>query len=195
MVSVVMHPSVGPAVPRGTDGLRSRRGADGAGIGLFTRGRTGGGGGHFAVVPLMVAFIRADIAAGILFPVLVFIRLPAAQLVAVVVGIFYAAFKGSRALGPADAGPVVESRRYTGRIGNLIAPLRHILVIGVRANIVFALADRALLPVLVDVSFPFAGPVVPARDEGGGAAADDRADGNSVVFVQEFIRVGIARVS
>ena len=57
-----MHPSVGPAVPRGTDGLSSRRGADGAGVGLFARGRAGGRFGFPALVPLMVAFIRADLA-------------------------------------------------------------------------------------------------------------------------------------
>ena len=51
------------------------------------------------------------------------------------------------------------------------------------------------MPVLVGVSCPFAGPVVLARDELGGAAAD-RADGNSaVVFVPEFLGLGIARVS
>ena len=195
MVSVVMHPSVGPAVPRGTDGLSSRRGADGAGIGLFARRCAGGRFGFSALVPLMIAFIRADLAAGILFPVVVFIGLPVAQRAGVAGGICFAAFKGVRALGPADAGPVVESRRYTGRIESLIAPLRHFLVIGVRNRIVFALADRAHMPVLVGVSCPFAGPVVLARDELGGAAAD-RADGNSaVVFVPEFLGLGIARVS
>ena len=195
MVGGVVHPSVGPTVSRGTDGLRSRRGADGAGIGLFARGRAGGGGGHFAVVPLMAAFIRVDMAAEILFPVVGFIELPVAQHAAVVGGVYFAASKGIRALGPADAGPVVEGRRCTGRIGSLIALPRHFLVIVVRAIILFALADRAHMPVLVGVSCPFAGPVVLARDEGGGAAAD-RADGNSaVVFVQEFIGLGIARVS
>ena len=63
------------------------------------------------------------------------------------------------------------------------------------ANIVFALADRALLPVLGGVSCPCAGPVVLARDEAGGAAADDRADDSAVVFVPEFLGLGIVRVS
>ena len=196
MVGVVVHPSVGPVVSRGIDDLRFFPFAIGAGIGLFARGRAGGSGGYLSGVPLMAAFIRADLAAGILLPVFVFIGLPVAQRVSVVGGVYSAAFKGIRALGPADAGPVVESRRYTVRIGSLIARLRLFLVIGVRANIVFALADRALLPVLGGVSFPFAGPVVLARDELGVVAADDRADGNSaVVFVPEFIGESIVLIS
>ena len=181
---------------RGTDGLRFCPAAIDAGKGLFARGRTGGRFGFSALVPMMAAFIRVDMAASILFPVIVFIGPPIAQRISGVGGVYSAAFKGFRALFPADAGCVVESRRYTVRIGSLIDLLRHILVIGVRVNIFFALADRAHMPVLVGVSFPFAGPVVPARDELGGAAVDDRADGNSaVVFVPEFIGESIVLVS
>ena len=170
--------------------------ANGAGIGLFARRCAGGRFGHFAFVPGVFAFFSFSVAAGILFPVLVFIPLPAAQGVGVVIRVRLTARKGIRALGPADAGLVIHGRRFAVCVGLFISVSHKHFIIGVPANIVFALADRALLPVLGVVSCPFAGPVVLARDEGGGAAADDRADGNSVVvFVPEFLGIGIVLVS
>ena len=80
MVGVVVHPFAGPVVSRGTDGLRSRHGADGAGEGLFARGRTGGLCLYNAGVPVMrylVCFV-GHIAAGALLPVVIPVALPCA---------------------------------------------------------------------------------------------------------------------
>ena len=155
MVGVVVHPSVGPVVSRGTDGLRFCPAAIDAGKGLFARRCAGGSGGHCAIIPMMRCLGVGDMAASILFPVIVFIGPPIAQHAAVVGGVYSAVFKGFRALFPADAGCVVASRRYTVRIGSLIDILHRFLVIGVRSRIVFAIADRAHMPVLVGVAFPF----------------------------------------
>ena len=153
----------------------------------------------------VVLFSLGDGAAAEVFPDVVFggivsgrdVRLPTARRAGVVGRVLGAGCKRIRlrALFAADAGLIIDRRRGAGRLGRFIYVIYNFLIIGVRGRIFFALADRALLPVLVNVSFPFAGPVVLARDELGGAAVDDRADGSAVVFVQEFIGRGIVLVS
>ena len=141
--------------------------------------------------------LSVNTAAGIFFPVIATVRLPTAQGAGVVTRIYFITFKCLRAFSAADTGHMVSCPRCTGRIGHLIPFRRHLLIIDVLCNILFAIADGTLVPMVGRIHAPGRTQVMLTHNEVSGASAstDDRTNRGSIVLVLKFFRFGIAFVA
>lgn len=145
-------------------------------------------------------FFSFGLAAGIHLPVVGVVRLPTALKAGVGVRVYGAGWKRIRlrALFAADAGLIINRPRLAVRGGLKICFLCDFPVIDVRDLLIFAAADKALVPMVGIVGFPIIRvPLVDAHDKvDGGADAVDRADGNSAaVLIFEFAGVGIVLIA